>query len=85
MMKINKAKPEHEVTYRELTELLNRHASKLTPLEILAVAANMLGKLVAMQDQRSTDLEEVREIMVANIEEGNRQVMANLEDTKGSA
>ena len=43
------AKPEHEVLYQELCALVNRHAKQLTPLEILAVAGNMVGKLLALQ------------------------------------
>jgi hypothetical protein len=73
-MSMHLAKPEHEVLYQELCELVNRHARELTPLEILAIAANMVGKIVAMQDQRVTTPEIAMQTIAKNIEFGNRQV-----------
>ena len=75
---LRQAKPEHEVAYQELCALVNRHASKLSALELLAVAANMLGKLVALQDQRSITPSEAMEIVAKNIEYGNQQVLDQL-------
>lgn len=46
-----KAKPEHEVAYQDLAKLIRKHADKVTSLELLAIGANMIGKLVALQDQ----------------------------------
>ena len=86
--RIVEAKPEHEVAYLELGELVGRHAREMTALEMLAVAANMVGKLVAMQDQSKVSPERVMETVARNVELGNRQVLDALLDeqrTAGSA
>lgn len=82
-MTVHIAKPEHEVVYQELTKLISKHADKLTPLEILAVGANMLGKLVALQDQRVTTAAQAMAVVAANIEGGNMQVLEQLMSSKG--
>lgn len=73
------AGPQHEVAYQELAALLKKHAGHLSSLEMLAVAANLVGKLVAMQDQRKVTPETAMEIVARNIEMGNAQVLALLE------
>lgn len=81
-MSLQIAKPEHEVAYQDLCELMAKHSPKLTPLEILAIAANMLGKLVAMQDQRSTTPAMAMETVAKNIECGNQMVMDQLANSQ---
>jgi hypothetical protein len=78
MTKLHLAKPEHEVAYQDLCKLVSKHADKLTSLELLAVAANMLGKLVAMQDQRSVTPAMAMEIVAKNVEHGNQTVLDRL-------
>ena len=82
--KIQIAQPKHEVLYQELVDLLKKHADELDSLEMLAIAANMLGKLVAMQDQRKVTSDMGMEVVGKNIELGNRQVLKQLANTKGS-
>jgi len=77
-MKLKLAKREHEVAYQDLVGLVRRHADKLTSLELLAVGANLLGKLVALQDQRTVTPAEAMEIVAQNIEHGNKQVLDEL-------
>ena len=77
-------KPEHEVVYADLAALLERHADKMTKIEVLAIAANMLGKLVAMQDQRTITPDIAMQTISANIEHGNRQVFDLLNQIGGS-
>lgn len=84
-MSLHLAKPEHEVAYQDLCRLVNKHASKLTSLELLAVASNMLGKLVALQDQRTISPSKAMEIVAQNIERGNKQVLDQLANSKGTA
>lgn len=81
-MSMHSAKAEHEVAYQDLVALINRHAEKLTALELLAVAANMVGKLVALQDQRTTTPEMAMEVVARNIEYGNRAVVEGLANGK---
>lgn len=78
------ASPEHEVAYQDICALVNKHAGKLTAAELLAVAANMLGKLVALQDQTVTTPRMAMEIVAHNIERGNATVVAALLNSKGS-
>lgn len=72
------AKPEHEVVYQELAALIGKHASTMSAVEILAVASNMVGKLVAMQDQRKTTPAGAMKIVMKNLEVGNRQAIKHL-------
>lgn len=78
-------KAEHEALYQELVALLNKHAGKLDAIEMLAVAANMIGKMVAMQDQRRFTGPQVMEVVARNIEEGNAHVIKELMASRGSA
>jgi hypothetical protein len=77
-------KPEHELAYQEIADLLKRHAAGMTALELLAIAANMVGKIVAMQDQRTVSPEQAMRIVARNIEEGNKQAIEELMQTKGA-
>lgn len=72
------ARPAHEVAYQDLCKLVNKHADKLTALELLAVASNMVGKLVAMQDQRTISPAAAMEVVALNIEHGNKQIVEHL-------
>ncbi len=74
------AKPQHEVVYQELSDLIRRHAGNVSKVEILAVAANMLGKLIALQDQRVMTFEKVTSLVAANIEVGNQEAIKELRD-----
>jgi hypothetical protein len=85
-MSLHLAKPEHEAAYQDLRLLINKHSDKLTGLELLAVAANMLGKLVALQDQRTVTPAMAMEVVAQNLEHGNKQVLEQLlTQSKGTA
>ena len=83
-MSLHLAKPEQQAAYQDFCQLVNRHASKLTSLELLAVAANMLGKLIALQDQRTISPSQAMEIVGQNIEHGNKQVLDELGKSRGT-
>lgn len=72
--KIITAKPEHEVAYQDLCALVSKHAHEVTAEEILAIACNMVGKIIALQDQRTMSRERALELAIHNIEMGNSQV-----------
>ena len=78
-------KPEHEVAYQELVAMLRRHADVLDAVELLAIGANMLGKLLALQDQRVRTAEQYMEIVSQNLEIGNKQAIEQIMASKGSA
>ena len=72
------ANSEHEVAYQELVALVGRHAAEVSAVELLAIAANMLGKMIALQDQRTMTRERALEIVLKNIEAGNQQAIDDL-------
>jgi sulfur transfer protein SufE len=84
-MSVRIAKPEHEVLYQELVALLRRHGDEMSSEEMLAVAANMLGKLLAYQDQRTMTRERGLEIIIKNIEYGNQQAIDEVMKSRGNA
>lgn len=84
-MSLHRTKPEHEVAYQDLIKLVRKHSDKLSSLELLAVAANMLGKLVALQDQRSVSPAMAMEVVARNIEHGNKTVLDQLSQSAGRA
>jgi hypothetical protein len=84
-MSLHLANPEHEVAYQDLCRLMNKHADKLTSLELLAVASNMLGKLVAMQDQRKVTPAMAMAVVALNVEHGNKQVLDKIAQSEGTA
>jgi hypothetical protein len=83
-MSVITAKPEHEVAYQDLCALVSKHADKVSAYELLAIAANMLGKLVALQDQRIVTTVDALELISRNVEIGNQQVIEQLSRTCGS-
>lgn len=78
------AKPEHKVLYADLNALVGKHAAKIDAVEILAIAANMVGKLIALQDQRTMTKERAFEIVGRNIEVGNAEAIESLMKSKGT-
>lgn len=44
--------PQHAVATEDIFQLLKKHAGSVTAEEMLAIAANLVGKLIALQDQR---------------------------------
>ena len=61
----------------DLKAALGRHTD-LSPVEMLAGAAQLVGTLIAMQDQRTMDAATAMEIVDANIASGNRAAVASL-------
>lgn len=84
-MSLHLAKPEHEVLYQDLCKLVGKHGDNISAQEMLAVAANMLGKLVAMQDQRTMSPAMAMEIVAQNLEHGNQDVIKRLLNSAGGA
>lgn len=75
----------HKAFRDDAIALLRKHAEQLPAEEILALAAHLVGQTLAMQDQRTMTPERGMEIVVANIEAGNHEAIANLTATKGAA
>lgn len=78
MMRTVFPKKEHQVAYADLLALIQKHADEVTAEELLAIAANMLGKMIAYQNQRTMTRERALETVLRNIEAGNHQVISEL-------
>ena len=75
----------HEIAFVEVCHMLQRHAADLGALELLAIASNLVGKLIALQDQRLVTPAMAMEIVSVNIQHGNKQAMDQLFETEGNA
>lgn len=77
-MTVYKATKHHEGFYQELCKVLKTHSAHLPEDQLLAIACNFIGKLVAMQDQRKYTVEQVMDIVIMNIQKGNQQMIDEL-------
>lgn len=82
-IKMDKAK--YQEVHSAISAVLNIYAGDLTPLELLALASQMVGQLIAIQDQRETTASEAMEIVIHNIRVGNENVVIKLNKSRGSA
>lgn len=64
-----------ETFYHDLIKLLDKHAGNLQAEEFLAVAANVVGKIIAMQDWRTMTPDRAMKIVMDNLRIGNEQVL----------
>lgn len=60
---------------QDLIDLLEKHAPDVTKIEALAVAANLVGKIIAMQDGETYSITDLLAIVSANIKAGNAQAL----------
>jgi hypothetical protein len=80
------ARDEFKVAYQDVVDLLRKHAGKgLTTIEMLAIVANLCGKVLAMQDQRKISVSEALVVLHANIETGNQEAVAMMSAPVGKA
>jgi hypothetical protein len=61
------------------------YADKLGPEGMLAVASVLVGQLVALQDQRSMTAAMAMQLVAQNIEVGNREAVAKMNNPIGRA
>lgn len=73
----------HEAFRMASIALLHQHAGHLPADEMLAVAAQMVGQITAMQDQRTMTVVRAEEIIYRNIEIGNASAVADLMSRAG--
>jgi uncharacterized protein YejL (UPF0352 family) len=72
--------PEHEAMYQEIIAVLRKHEDSVDGVETLALLANLIGKLMAFQDQRKYTPEMLLQLISTNLETGNAQAIASLRD-----
>jgi hypothetical protein len=83
-MSIVATKQVHEDAYKDFCKWLDKYGH-LPPRELLALVSNLLGKMIALQDQRTMSPAEAMEIVASNIQLGNQQIIDELQASKGSA
>jgi hypothetical protein len=70
----------------DIDAVLARHAGALSAIEMLAIASQVVGMLVAYQDQRTVTLDMALETVNQNIEVGNAlAIEGTLGKTEGRA
>lgn len=86
-LKINVPSVAHRQFRDDALALLKKHteAGNLSGLELLALTSHLVGQVIAMQDQRSVTREVAMQIVSANIEQGNREMIDNVMASTGSA
>lgn len=82
-MKLHPTRDKHEALYQDLLAVMRKY--DLTQVEILAVTSNIVGKVLAFQDQTKGDTNFYMGIVQRNLEEGNRQAVAGLMNSAGRA
>jgi len=77
--------PRHQALLREMKNAIVRaECQDMDALIILAIAAQYVGQLTALQDRRRLTAEDVMAVVANNIEIGNAQAVAGF-PTQGSA
>lgn len=77
--------PADQALRDDIQALIKRHLDPDTPERVMAIAAMIVGQVIALQDQRMMTRAMVMDLVVANIEVGNQAVIALLQNTKGTA
>ncbi|MEL7526282.1 MAG: hypothetical protein AAFN16_10955 [Pseudomonadota bacterium] len=78
-MKHAAPKDKHFMLRQELVSVLCRHQETLCAAELLAVSSQLVGNLIALQDETRMSPDLAMEIVLQNIEEGNRAAIADLQ------
>lgn len=74
-----------QALHRDIADLIKRHLTPDTQQRVLAIAAQVVGQVLAMQDQRTMTPDRAMQVVIANIEIGNKGVIDSLHNTKGTA
>jgi hypothetical protein len=88
--------PEHRLKFQQagirlallkadIDAAFGKHKDDITPMEMLAVAAQVVGMLLALQDQRKITVAQALAVVQANIEEGNQAAIAGMGAAQGRA
>lgn len=70
----------HKALKADLDALTAKYADKMTDAEVLAIISQVVGMVIALQDQRTMTPDQAMSIVAANIEVGNQLVVNNLRD-----
>jgi len=67
-----------------MVNAMRQFSEELTPQEMLAIAAQVVGQLIALQDQRVMTPEMAMDLVQGNIVIGNETVTGPLQQTEGN-
>lgn len=82
-MAMIKATDKHQQVHKDFTDVLRKHQD-LSALEMLALTSQLVGQLLALQDQRAMSKEQYLEVVIKNLENGNLGAVETfLGDVKG--
>lgn len=76
--------PEHEAARLVMIEVCRKYKNLSAP-ELLAIAAQLVGQLIAGQDQTKHSVGEIIDMVNANIEVGNQAALESLMTPEGEA
>ena len=75
---------DHMAMKADIAAILDKYRDN-HPLEILAVAAQVVGMIIALQDQAKISPQRAMDVVARNIEAGNQVATAPLSNPAGSA
>lgn len=84
-MKTYEPKQIHQDFKNDITNVLKKYGDKLSAMEVLAISSQIVGMIVAMQDQRKITSDMAMEVVAANIEIGNKAALQEIQNPIGSA
>ena len=74
----------HHAFKRDVDELLKKHSEKLQAVEVLALASQLVGMIIAFQDQQTMTSDRAMKIVSLNIETGNKMAVVEVNRTIGN-
>lgn len=77
-MKSIEPRPEHRAFRAALEAAIAQHGQTLDVVDLLALVSHLVGQLVALQDQRTMTSAMAMQIVVSNMEQGNREAIEPL-------
>jgi hypothetical protein len=78
-MKTMKATPADEELRKDILRLCRKHiGNNNTPERVLAVASQVVGQVLALQDQVTLGKDKALQIIQANIEKGNQDFIKSI-------
>jgi hypothetical protein len=77
--------PQHLALMTAFKQPIGIEGKDMPAPEILAIACQLVGNLIAVQDQRIYSSEKVMELVSRNIQIGNQVAIEELLKTEGSA
>jgi hypothetical protein len=83
-VKVIEPNPAHQAFHLAFSALMKKHVGDLSAEELLALTANVVGRVLAFQDQRTMTTERAMQLIKRNIEQGNAEAIT-LHETQGSA